>query len=45
MLLSGLPVGIFSCPKFEYVLEGLGTENVGIYNGQVEYFTVIWNIS
>jgi hypothetical protein len=41
-----LPDGFFSNPKYQfwYILEGLGTENVGIFNGHLEYFTAIESI-
>jgi hypothetical protein len=39
-----LPDGIFSyqISQLEYILEGLGMENVGIFKGHLEYFTAIW---
>jgi hypothetical protein len=39
----GLPDGLFSYQKslFGYVLEGLGMENIGIFNDHFEYFTAI----
>jgi hypothetical protein len=38
-----LPDGLFSNQKsqFEYILEGLGMETVGIYYDHLEYFTAI----
>jgi hypothetical protein len=29
---------------FEYILEGFGMENVGIFCGHLAYFTAIWYI-
>jgi hypothetical protein len=38
-----LPDGFFSNQKYQfwYIWEGLGTENAGIFNGHLEYFTAI----
>jgi hypothetical protein len=43
---SGLPDGIFSNQKsqFGYILEGLAIEDVGIFYGDLLYFTAIWYI-
>jgi hypothetical protein len=40
----GLPDRIFSDQKFQfvYILECFGMENVGIFYGNLEYFTAIW---
>jgi hypothetical protein len=40
---KGLPDDAFSNYKsrFGYILEGLGMENVGIFNGHMEYLTAI----
>jgi cellulose synthase/poly-beta-1,6-N-acetylglucosamine synthase-like glycosyltransferase len=42
----GLPDGLFSYQEsqFEKILEGLGIENVCIFNNFLEYFTAIWYI-
>jgi hypothetical protein len=42
----GLPDGIFSHQKYKFwdILEGLGMKNVGVFYGNLEYFTAIWNI-
>jgi hypothetical protein len=42
----GLPDGIFSyqkCPN-EFILEGLGMENVGIFYGHLVYFSPFWYV-
>jgi hypothetical protein len=41
-----LPDGIFQKQKtlIEYILEGLGIENVGIFCGDLEYFITIWYV-
>jgi hypothetical protein len=42
----GLPDGIFTNKKSQLgsILEGLAMENVGIFYGNLVYFTAIWSI-
>jgi hypothetical protein len=44
--LPGLPEGIFAFKKyqFEYILDGLGIENVGIFYGHLVYIMATWYI-
>jgi hypothetical protein len=43
---AGLPDGIFSNQKFqfEYILEGLEVEHVGLFYGHLEYIKAVWYI-
>jgi hypothetical protein len=43
---TGLPDGMFSNPKTQFgqILEGLGTEKVGMFCAHLEYTTAIWYI-
>jgi hypothetical protein len=46
MLFRLLPDGTFSNQKYQLgsILEGIAIEDVGIFNGQLVYFAVIWSI-